>query len=343
MTKLSVTIYIIRLTDQFWAAKSLTSKSNGGRLFKTFLSKHLSRILYGFLAMSYIGVLISQLTECKPFHQYWQVVPTAPVTCRVSYANLFNMGLFHVLTDLALVALPMPMILNARLPVKVKAETLLLMLFPLIDVAFTCYRLPSITVDGGEQTHRTLMASINILVSTASANSLVVISFLQDRGFKKLKYNHRDGEDGPIEQLGSPGLELKSIDQTPAAAVGSGNGRGTSASPIHQRPTWGSDEDLMRDDSDDAPSLHTTSAGDADTGTRNVDMMSTGMEGAQPSSTDHLSPAAKVETSIVASRRVDFAVDGDLASPSSRSQPSRESTHQTQGIMVETTWKVQVS
>lgn len=341
MTKLTVTIYVVRLTDQFWAAKALTSKTTGGRAFKQFLSKHLNHIFYWFLAISYIGAVVSQLTECKPFYHYWQVVPTPPASCRVQYANLLNMGIFHVFTDLALVALPMPMILSARLPAKIKAETLMLMLFPLIDVAFTSYRLPSIAMDGGAQAHRTLLASIDILVTTASANSLVVISFLQDRGFKKLKYNHREEEDGPIEQVGAPSLELKSIDDMPRAVLGSGKGRGICVSPLHQRATWGSYEDLMHDDSDGPPSLHTTSASEADT--RSGDVVSQGLDGTNPSGTDHLSPAQKVETSIVASRRVNFAqVEADVVSPA-RSQPRRTSTQQTQGIMVETTWKVQIS
>lgn len=337
MTKLSVTIYVVKLTDQFWAAKSLTSKSKGGRAFKAFLSRNLNRIFYGLLCISYSGVVVSHLTECHIFKHYWQVVPTVPVACRVSYANLFNTGVWHMITDLALVALPLPMVFSARLPARVKAETMVLMLFPLIDVAFTSYRLPTIALDGGAQTHRTLMASIDILITTASSNSLVVISFLQDRGFKKLKYTHHETEDGPIEQL--QGHELKSIDRPiPTAILGSGKTRGGPVSPLSQRPTWGSDEDLMLDDSEEGPSsLRTTSVSDADP--RSRDTMSTGV--AQPSSTDHLSPAQKGETIIVASRRVEFA-DGGVVSPS-RSQPSRTSSHQAQGIMVETTWKVQIS
>lgn len=339
MIKLSEGIYIARLTDQFWASKSITSNTSSGRALKAFLSNYLNPIFYTFLALSYIAVVLSEAAECRPFHHYWQVTPTPELACRVAPGNLLTMGILDIVTDLALVALPLPMIISAKLPTRIKLETFLLMLFPLVNVAFTCFRLPFIRFNHGAQRYRTLLASVDILLSTASANALVVISFLKDRGFKKLKYRHREGEDdGPGEEgVISSGVELESLDN----ANGRPFSNRKSMLPSPRRPTWGSDEDLMRDDSDGGPSTHTTSARDAESGEL-ADVI-VGQDGVITvrNDTSHLSPDIKAETSIVAARRVE--VQGRTRSVTVPSSPPPCHTSVQSGIVVETSWKVDVS
>lgn len=339
MIKLSGGIYIARLTDQFWASKSLTSNTSSGRALKAFLSQYLNRIFYTFLALSYIAVVLSEAVECRPFHHYWQVTPTPKLSCRVAPGNLFTMGILDMVTDLTLVALPLPMIVSAKLPTRIKLETFLLMLFPLVNVAFTCFRLPFIRFNHGAQRYRTLLASVDILLSTASANVLVVVSFLKDRGFKKLKYRHREGEDdGPGEEgVISSGVELESLDTVNNAGP---FGNRKSILPSPRRPTWGSDEDLMRDDSDGGPSTHTTSARDVESA--EIDALG-GQDGViiVRNDTSHLSPDLKAETSIVAARRVE--AQGRTRSVTVPSSPPPCHTTLQSGIVVETSWKVDVS
>lgn len=339
MIKLSGGIYIARLTDQFWASKSLTSNTSGGRALKAFLSQYLNRIFYAFLALSYIAVVLSEAAECRPFNHYWQVTPTPTLSCRVAPGNLLTMGILDIVTDLTLVALPLPMIISAKLPTRIKLETFLLMLFPLVNVAFTCFRLPFIRVNHGAQRYRTLLASVDILIATASANALVVISFLKDRGFKKLKYRHREGEDHEPSTGGvvSSGVELESLDNVNGERPFSNR---KSILPSPRRPTWGSDEDLMRDDSDGGPSTYTTSARDAESGESDV----LGGQEAVVSvrnSTSHLSPDLKAETSIVAERRDE--VQGRTRSVTVPSSPPPCHTSLQSGIVVETSWKVDVT
>ncbi|KAJ4418013.1 hypothetical protein N0V82_005865 [Gnomoniopsis sp. IMI 355080] len=350
MVKLSGGIYIARLTDQFWASKSLTSSTSGGRALKLFLSKYLNRLFYTFLGLSYIAVAMTEATECRPFHQYWQVTPTPTLSCRVAPVNLIAMGTLHIVTDLTLVALPLPMIISARLPTKIKLETFLLMLFPLANVAFTCYRLPVVYTRAGAQPTRTLLASIDILISTATANALVVISFLKDRGFKKLKYRHREGDDddGPIEHVISSGVELESMDNVHSPRNSAAHPYSKRRSPLSspRRPTWGSDEDLMHDDSDGGPSTHTTSVRDTNENDRlggDASATTTGEDAAVPvlNDTGHLSPHIKAETSIVAARQGENAGRRRTITGPASPSPSRVSLQA--GIVVETSWQVDVT
>lgn len=80
---------------------------------------------------------------------------------------------------------------------------------------------------------RSLLASFDILLATFISNATVLVSLLQDRGYKKTKYKHGTERDG---------FHVKA---TLKGGVVEGIGR-----VRHER--WGSDEDLMRSESDNA-------------------------------------------------------------------------------------------
>lgn len=324
---------MIKLTDQFWAAKSLTSNTHRGRLFKKFLGRHLNHVFYITLGVSYVAIVLTELLECRPFSHNWQVIPDPGPLCRQAYGHVFTMGALNIVTDLFLVGIPMPMMMDAKLPWKLKAEVLLLVSFPLINIAFTLYRLPVIVsaASAGSQPVRTLLASIDILVSTATANILVVVSFLQDRGFKKAKYPHSIA-DGPIED--PIAMELGALDFA-------SNGSKTNENPKSLRRHWDSDEDLMRDmytatapNTDIGESVTTTDT--TETSCSMVETMGAmdGMRG----STKHLSPHQSTETHITTAQGGQVGDAEDVAVVA-LPEPSRRSSY-AMHIVVETSWQV---
>jgi hypothetical protein len=80
--------------------------------------QRLLRYLHIFLAVSFFATVVSDLAECQPFHKYWQVVPDPGSQCRQGYAQILTMGIFNIVTNLALIIFPIPMILKSRLPTK---------------------------------------------------------------------------------------------------------------------------------------------------------------------------------------------------------------------------------
>jgi hypothetical protein len=86
------------------------------------------------------------------------------------------------------------------------------------------------------QPARSLLASMDILLATFITNATVLVSLLQDRGYKKTKYKHGTERGG---------FHVKT---TVKGGVAEGVGR-----VRHDR--WGSDEDLMRSESDDGGGL----------------------------------------------------------------------------------------
>jgi hypothetical protein len=173
------------------------------------------------LLLTFVAVVISDLAECQPFYQYWQVLPVPDGQCRQGYAQLITMAACNILTDLLLVFFPVPIILQSHVGLKRKIQLTCLFSLSLTVVAVTLYRVPHIIWEDGRQQYRSLLASIELIFATTAANALVLGSFVRDRGVKKAKFRRASAAD--------------SFD------------RGSNA----RRPTlqrqWGSDEDLVRD------------------------------------------------------------------------------------------------
>jgi hypothetical protein len=104
---------------------------------------------------------------------------------------------------------------------------------PLLSVGFTAYAMPVIVDRRFAQPTRSLLASMDILLATFISNATVLISLLQDRGYKKTKYKHGTERDGFHVKATLKGGVLQGVGKV-----------------RHER--WGSDEDLMRSESDDA-------------------------------------------------------------------------------------------
>ncbi|KAL2002780.1 hypothetical protein VTN02DRAFT_5939 [Thermoascus thermophilus] len=170
--KYTVCEFLKRLTENIWR-----------RSFQLVL-----KFIYYFLASTLIAVVIATLVECQPFDHYWQVVPDPGPKCRSGYANLITMGTCDVITDLLLVAFPIPLVLLTSMPLRRKISLVLLFAMSIILVAVTCYRVPSVIRRNGSQQFRSLIASLEIWVATAVSNAIVIGSFVRDRGVKKPKF-----------------------------------------------------------------------------------------------------------------------------------------------------------
>lgn len=181
-------------------------------------------LIRGTLATTFIAIVISTFAECRPASHYWQVLPDPGGPCRQAYAQFLTMATCNIITDLLLVVFPVPMILRSNLGFRRKLQLTLLFSLSLGVVAVTCYRIPHVIADHGNQQLRSLLASVEMLFATTAANALVLGSFVRDRGVKKSKF-----------KFGS--VAADSIDRTLISR--------------QRRPTmqrhWGSDEDLVRD------------------------------------------------------------------------------------------------
>jgi len=234
--KFSVSMFLRTLTESVWQ-----------RSHQRYL-----RYLHIFLAVTFVATIVADLGACQPFTHYWQVVPDPGPQCRQGSTYLLTMSILNISTNLALILFPVPMILKSRLPIK-RYFLLILIEFkilienrqasivgrlalPILSIGFTAYAMSIIIDRHFAQPIRSLLASFDILLATFISNATVLVSLLQDRGYKKTKYKHGTEREGFNTTFKSAGIK---------GGLGEGVGR-----VRHER--WGSDEDLMRSESDDA-------------------------------------------------------------------------------------------
>ncbi|KAJ5217774.1 uncharacterized protein N7469_011399 [Penicillium citrinum] len=210
-----------------WTAKLTVCeflKRVSGMIWRRSISIFL-RFIHFFLISTLVAVIIATLAECQPFNHYWQVIPDPGPNCRSGYANLITMGTCDVITDLLLVAFPVPIIIMAQIPLKRKLLLTVLFCLSLILVGITCYRVPSVIGHSGSQQYRSLIASLEILAATAVSNMVAIGSFVRDRGAKKLKYKRDQGSASVSESMDNSNVRRNTVMQS----------------------HWGSDSDLAAD------------------------------------------------------------------------------------------------
>jgi hypothetical protein len=207
MAKGSILEFLKRLVGAFWH----TSYEVGLQIIRYFLLATL------------IAVLISDLAECQPFTHYWQVIPDPGPHCREGIAQLMTMGICDIVTDLALVAFPIPIVIRSEMALRRKISLVLLFALSLGLVGLTAYRVPATISRKSSQQFRSLFASFEVLAAAGVANAVVIGSFIRDRGVKKAKFKRGSDADGSV--------------MAPMQT------RRTTVTQHH----WGSDDDLVQD------------------------------------------------------------------------------------------------
>lgn len=182
------------------------------------------RFIYGFLIVTFIGVVIGTLTECQPFPHYWQVVPDPGPKCREGLAQLIVMGACDIVTDVVLIVFPIPLVWQSSMRLSKKLSLILLFLMSTVLIAITAYRVPSTIARRSSQQYRSLLASFEILAAAGVSNAIVIGSFIRDKGVKKAKFRAASADDS------------SSFGRTPTRT------RTKSMTRHH----WGSDEDLAK-------------------------------------------------------------------------------------------------
>ncbi|KAI9648512.1 hypothetical protein NHQ30_003147 [Ciborinia camelliae] len=170
--KYSISIFLRSLTGQIWQR----------------VHHKLLKYLHIVLVVTFLATIVSDITECQPFTHYWQVIPDPGPQCRQGYAQLFTAGILNIITNVALIIFPIPMILKSNLPTHLKLSVILRLALPVLCIFVTIYQLQKVVAHRGDQQIRSLMASFDILLTTLISNASVIGSLLQDKGYKKTKY-----------------------------------------------------------------------------------------------------------------------------------------------------------
>jgi len=162
------------------------------------------------MLLTFLAVVIVTLAECRPFSDYWAVLPTGPAQCCQGSAQLLTTSIGSALTDLLMIFFPVPIIASTSLKLSRKIVLMLLFCLGVFNIVMGIYRVPVILREGGYQGTRTTWASVEIVVAVFVANALALGSFVRGTGAKKKKRFR--GVEG--QYFSSSGLStLKSADR----------------------------------------------------------------------------------------------------------------------------------
>ncbi|KAA8912987.1 hypothetical protein FN846DRAFT_903128 [Sphaerosporella brunnea] len=139
---------------------------------------------YVFVGVTFVGVVLATLLECRPINLYWQVFPD-PGNCVMARGQLLTMGAMNIATDICLMIIPLPLVLGAKLPTLRKLQLLFLFSVSLFIICITVVRMPVIIGNRAMQRTRSLWASIEVMVACLVANAPVLNSF-----FHSAKQHH---------------------------------------------------------------------------------------------------------------------------------------------------------
>lgn len=172
ISKLTISEFLKRITIRIWRRR-YEATLQGIRVF---------------LFVTFAAVVVATLSECRPFHAYWQVIPDPGPQCRQGYAQLLTMGACGIVTDILLIGFPIPVVLASGQSWQRKLQMGLLFSLSIFMIAVTGTRIPHVIEEQGRQQYRTVWASGEILASAAVSNGVILGSFLRDKGTKKNRY-----------------------------------------------------------------------------------------------------------------------------------------------------------
>ncbi|KAL3296282.1 integral membrane protein [Colletotrichum asianum] len=136
--------------------------------------------LWWFIVVTFFIVLIPTLAECRPLSLMWLPDPTGQYSCHRAVGNLVTMAVFNIVTDIALIIFPFPILRHVKLDGKVKAQLILLFSIAGLIVVITIMRLPMILNQAVSQRSRSMWASIEILCACIVANTAFFYALLKD-------------------------------------------------------------------------------------------------------------------------------------------------------------------
>lgn len=163
-------------------------------------------------AVSYVGVQISNITECQPVSLYWQVVPD-PGSCAQAQVQLLVLGIANIVTDAMLLALPWPLLVKVKLQPRRKIELTVLFLLGFFILVITAVRLPINDNNITSQVSRTTWASVELMVAAMVVNAPTLYALYNKWRTSKDKETVAEGG------LGPPRVALRQSYFGPSSAI----------------------------------------------------------------------------------------------------------------------------
>ncbi|KFH45869.1 hypothetical protein ACRE_033150 [Hapsidospora chrysogenum ATCC 11550] len=193
------------------------------RLTREFSGRYRSRVFagFGFLAVSWVAIILTIFLGCRPFHQYFDPDPNKSTFCQPgeSPAILYTCYALNVLTDVWLISIPLPMVSKlVTQPWKRMGLALLFSLGAVVVVFATtrCVLIATVPKEGGAVGSKWAIRETFVAIITANfpmAFSLIKeglgLAFKSIRSLGSHKVDgqrrHHRKRSGEVETIGGTG------------------------------------------------------------------------------------------------------------------------------------------
>ena len=85
------------------------------------------RVLAVACGVTYLAVFLTITCSCYPIQRNWQTIPYPPVQCTLREQNMYVITVTNVLTDAAMLCIPMPLLWKLKVPLRKKIALALLL------------------------------------------------------------------------------------------------------------------------------------------------------------------------------------------------------------------------
>ncbi|KAI3573673.1 hypothetical protein IWW34DRAFT_885649 [Fusarium oxysporum f. sp. albedinis] len=257
-----------------WALKLASAQMHRvgpGRLWLTLISRHRSglthlktrvRAAYMLLAITYLAVAFKILLSCQPMHKFWQINPDPGTLCKPtnSPAYVLVVVIPNVLTDAYLLYIPLSLLWGVNISVRRRISLMLLFSGALFIITAGTIRAVVILTLGLEgAVSGSSWACRETFVAIVVTN-LPIIQPLLRMGSRMM------GLKGLFSSQTNTAGESHQLRSSEPGRSRFGTSRGRERPPRHplsapQATAWGSDEYILREDSDGKNSGRTDDSG----------------------------------------------------------------------------------
>jgi hypothetical protein len=200
------------------------------------------------IPVTYVACLLVAFLKCIPFEKQWQIYPDPGNSCTpaVSYLQTIFVMVMNTITDIYLMAIPLPMIWKAQMPWKKKVTLMVMFSGGLLELVFGILRCVSVLTVGNKDPAQSGYWSIReSFVSYILTNMPMVYPML--KRFIDKSRNASTRRTGTQE---SHGYRLESQNR----ADRSKTGMTSSTAPANRNEPWDSKERIVVGSDDGYPS-----------------------------------------------------------------------------------------
>jgi len=170
-----------------------------------------------------LGIIFT-FVECYPFSRYYTVLPD-PGKCVQAIDQLFVVGILNIFTDLMLIALPIPILVQIHLSLSKKFQLGFLFCVGLVIIVVTAVRIPWTLNSPDSETTRITWTTGEFLAATFVANAPTLYSFrkrLERRKSRPFNNVRSPPRGGPVP-LSDFDSTVKTRTQGDREAIGEGS------------------------------------------------------------------------------------------------------------------------